>query len=60
MKYIIEITKKENTYLFSGEWDNPSPEGYIEAESEEEAEDFMRSYLEENGEDPEGFIYRVL
>lgn len=29
MKYIIEITKKENTYLFSGEWDNPSPEGFI-------------------------------
>lgn len=60
MKYIVEITEQENGYCFTGEWDNDFlPEGYIEAESEIEAEDFARAYLKENGEDPEKFLYRI-
>lgn len=59
MKFVVEITERENTYQFAGEWDNPSPEGYIEAENDDEAVELMKTYLEENGEDPDRFIYRV-
>lgn len=59
-KFRVEITEKENGYCYTGEWDNDFiPEGYIIAESEEEAEELAKTYIDENGGDSDDYIYRV-
>lgn len=61
MKFRVEITEKENGYCYTGEWNNNFiPEGYIEAETEEEAEAIARDYINENGGCDDSYIYRVV
>ena len=50
----VEFTEKENNYTFTGEW----YEEVVEAETKEEAIEIIKSWLTEQGEDCERFIYR--
>ena len=58
-KFVVEMTEAENGYCYTGEWENPAPEGYIEAESEAEAIEFAKSYMNENGADADNYIYKA-
>ena len=59
-KYKVEMTEKENTYCYMGEWDSDFySENYIEAENEEEAIEFAKDYLNENGSNADNYIFRI-
>lgn len=57
--YIVEVTTNEN--YCTDNWDNAwNPEKYVEAENAEEAVSFAKDYLNENGEDVEKMLFRVV
>lgn len=59
-KYKVEMTEKENTYCYTGEWDSDFySENYIEAENEDEAIEFAKNYLNENGSNADDYIFRI-
>lgn len=58
-KFYVEMTEEENGYCYTGEWACAFPQGYVEAESEEEAIAFAKSYVSEHGADDNAYIYRA-
>jgi len=59
MKYIVEMTEQENTYLYTGEWDSDFYGDFIIAETEDEAIEIAMDYLRDNGVDPDDYIFRA-
>ena len=55
----IEITKQENGYEFTGEWDSDFIQEPIEAESEEEAIEFAKDYINEHEANANDYIFRA-
>ena len=58
-KYRVEITEVENTYCYTGEWDSDFIQDDIEAESEEEAIELAKDYINDNGGNAEDYLYRA-
>lgn len=58
-KFIVEMTAQENGYGYTGEWDSDFIQNPIEADSEEEAIEFAKDYLNENGDCASNFIFRT-
>ena len=57
-KYIVEFTTNEN--YCTDNWDNDwNPEKYVAAENAEEAVNFAKDYLNENGENVEKMLFRT-
>ena len=55
----IAVSEEENGYCYTGEWACAFPQGYVEANSEEEAIEFAKSYVSEHGADENAYIYRA-
>lgn len=53
-EYIVEFTSAENNYTYTGQWCDER----VEAETEEEAIEFVKDYLDEHGDDSKEYIYR--
>jgi len=58
-KFNIEITEQENGYGFTGEWDSDFIQDPIEAESEEEAIEFAKDYINEHEANANDYIFRA-
>ena len=58
-KFTVEMTKQENGYCFTGEWDSDFLQDYVEAEDEDEAIEFAKDYLNEHEADADNYIFRA-
>lgn len=58
-KYIISRTEAENNYNYTGEWDSDFLNDYVEADSEEEAIEFAKDWIQEHSGEPDNYIYRA-
>ena len=53
------MTKKENGYCYTGEWDSDYFPDLISADDEDEALYVATDWMLHNGDDPDEFIFKV-
>lgn len=54
--YRVEFTEQENGYCYTGGWDTE----IVEAETAEEAIELLKAHFDENDENSEDYIYRII